>query len=298
MIGFAIKLPAVPVHTWLPDAHVEAPTAISVILAGVLLKIGGYGMLRIAYSIFPEGAVHYAFWIGVLGVLAILYAAFVALGTRNLKKLIAYSSVSHMGFVLLGLASLTHEGISGAVYQMFSHGIISAMLFLVAGVIYHRHKDLEIESYRGLMSRMPVYTTFVIIAFFASLGLPGFSGFIAEVMVFLGAFRSHTANALLPPWLPVLAVTGLVLTAAYYLWTLQRMYLGKFWKQPLLSENAFHDLTAREWLMLAPLAIITLALGLFPNLLLQFTDSSVNYFVDFVQQTGTDALQVILKAQK
>ncbi len=276
LIGFAIKLPIVPVHTWLPDAHVEAPTPISVILAGLLLKVGGYGVLRIVYPLFPDAAVHYSYFVGFLGLLAIIYAALVALGTQNLKKMIAYSSVSHMGFVFLGIAALTHEGVSGAIFQMLSHGIISPMLFLVAGVLYARTHNLEMENYKGLAQQMPVYTGFATIAFFASLGLPGFSGFIAELLVFLGAFKSEW----LPPWFALTATFGLILGAGYYLWTLQRMFLGTFsLKFPEWKAN-LKTLSFSEKLLLSSLAFLTLLLGIFPSLLL---DSISPFVSDFLQ---------------
>ncbi|OEK06481.1 complex I subunit 4 family protein [Roseivirga misakiensis] len=280
LIGFAIKLPAVPFHTWLPDAHVEAPTPISVVLAGILLKIGGYGLIRTAFAIFPDSAFHYSWLIGFFGVIAIIYGALNALAQKDLKRLIAYSSVSHMGFVLLGLAALTVEGITGAMYQMFSHGLISALLFLLAGVLYDRTHNRLIENYGGLAHQMPKYTVFVTIAFFASLGLPGFSGFIAELMVFIGAFRSSDMIGAIPGWMPVVGTIGLVLGAGYYLWTLQRMFFGQFWVKDKTWVANLKDLEIREYLMLVPLVILILLYGIYPSLLLDLINSSVESFTN------------------
>ncbi|MEM6358744.1 MAG: NADH-quinone oxidoreductase subunit M [Bacteroidota bacterium] len=281
--GFAIKVPVVPFHTWLPDAHVEAPTPISVILAGVLLKIGGYGLFRTAYLIFPDGAINYAWWVGCLGVISIIYGAFNALASKDLKRLIAFSSVSHMGFVLLGLAALSVEGVSGAIYQMISHGFISAALFLIAGVIYDRTADRLIENYSGLASQMPKYTVIVVIFFFASLGLPGFSGFIAEILVLLGSFASAVVAGIgiLPRWMTLTAVFGLVLSAAYYLWTIQRMFFGKYYVKRVPTESII-DLNRKELLMFIPLIIFVLVLGIFPSVLLDLINNSVVTFVDTI----------------
>ncbi|MEM9859200.1 MAG: NADH-quinone oxidoreductase subunit M [Bacteroidota bacterium] len=282
-LGFAIKVPVVPFHTWLPDAHVEAPTPISVVLAGILLKIGGYGMFRTAYLMFPDGAIHFAWWIGFFGVISILYGAFNALASKDLKRLIAFSSVSHMGFVLLGLAALSVEGVSGAIYQMISHGFISAGLFLIAGVIYDRTHDRLIENYSGLASKMSGYTVMVVIFFFASLGLPGFSGFIAEILVFLGAFSSALVEGanILPRWMAITAIFGLILSAAYYLWTIQRMFFGKYHVKRV-EPKYLTDLNVRELIMFIPLAFFTLLLGIFPSALLDLINSSVATFVNTI----------------
>ncbi|MCU0390007.1 MAG: NADH-quinone oxidoreductase subunit M [Thermoflexibacter sp.] len=277
-LGFIIKLPAVPLHTWLPDAHVEAPTPISVVLAGILLKVGGYGLIRTCYAIFPEVAIDFSAYVGFLGLFSMIYGAFVALGQTNLKRMIAYSSVSHMGFVLLGLASATIEGINGAIYQLFSHGILSSMLFLCAGVIYRRTHNLEIENYKGLASKMPHYAIFVTLAFFASLGLPTFSGFIGELMVFLGAFEAGSKGNL-PFWQPMISIFTLMIGAGYFLWTLQKMFFGKF--SIKLGDKALllNDLDIREKTMLGILAILAIIFGIFPSLILDVSNSSVEYLV-------------------
>jgi len=190
-VGFAIKIPMFPFHTWLPDAHVEAPTPISVILAGVLLKMGTYGILRISFPIFPDITRQLMWYIGLFGMINIVYGALVALAQKDFKKMIAYSSISHMGYVLLGMASLTTIGINGAVFQMFNHGTITAMLFLIVGVIYDRAHTRGINDFGGLASQMPIYTGFVTVAFFAAIGLPGMSGFVSETFIFLGSFSSN-----------------------------------------------------------------------------------------------------------
>ena len=272
--GFAVKLPVVPVHTWLPDAHVEAPTAISVVLAGILLKIGGYGLIRIVDGFFPAEALYSSVPLAVLALISIVYGGFNALAQHDLKKMIAYSSVSHMGFVLLGIAAFTAEGLNGAIYQMVSHGVLSAMLFLLAGVLSDRTHDRIIENYRGLIGPMPRYTVLTGVAFFASLGLPGFSGFVGELFTLMGAFRaSH-----LPVWIPALSTLGIVLAAAYFLWTLQRMFFGAFWYRTTEASSLLTDLTPRETILLVTLAVITFLLGILPNLLFNLSSPSVQFW--------------------
>jgi len=258
-IAFAVKVPVFPFHTWLPDAHVEAPTPISVILAGILLKLGGYGMIRINFPFFPEILREQAFWIGLLGVINIVYGAFVAMAQTDFKRLVAYSSVSHMGFCLLGFAAMTSEGMNGAIMQLFSHGTISGLLFLVVGVVYERAHHRDLGRFGGLMWQMPRYGTIASIAMFASLGLPGMSGFVAELTTFLGSFRSDFYSA--AKWLTVISTLGVVVTAAYYLRALQKVFLGA--TNPACASYA--DATATEMFPMVLLVIPTIWFGIFPN---------------------------------
>jgi len=271
--GFAIKIPMFPFHTWLPDAHVEAPTAISVILAGVLLKMGTYGILRVCYPVFPEITYQLAWWIALFGMVNIIYGALTAMAQKDFKKLIAYSSVSHMGFVLLGMSGLNTIGISGAILQMFNHGTITAMLFLIVGVIYDRAHIRDLDAFGGLGKQMPIYTGFVTVAFFAAIGLPGLSGFISEALVFLGGFGSATTRVF-----TAISTLGILLGATYMLWTLQRVYLGSLnekWKE-------LKDLTTREYFMLVPLTVIVIFLGVYPSPMLDLMNASVNAMVKFI----------------
>lgn len=280
IIGFGIKLPAVPVHTWLPDAHVEAPTPISVVLAGLLLKVGAYGLFRIAYGIFPDMAVEYAGLVAILGVLSILYGGMNALAQRDLKRMVAYSSVAHMGFVLVGLASLTSVGFSGSLFHMVSHGLISPALFLIAGVIYDRTGNRQMENFSGLASKMPVYTFFMAIFFFAGLGLPGLSGFVGELMVLMGAFGSSQLSL----WIGILSTLGIAISAAYFLWTIQRMFYGKYFVRESTWEGNMFDLTAREKLMLIPLTVAVILLGIYPRLMLDYSNETIEFFVQQISR--------------
>ena len=265
-VGFAIKVPIFPFHTWLPDAHVEAPTAISVILAGVLLKMGTYGFLRINFTLFPESFHWFREVLVALAVINIVYGALCALAQTDLKKMVAYSSISHMGFILLGLAAATPQGINGAMLQMFNHGTITAMLFLLVGVVYDRAHHRNIDGFGGLASVTPVYATFTSFAFMAAVGLPGLSGFISELLILTGSFKVYQVPT-------ILAGLGIILGAGYMLWAYQRVFFG-----PLNEKyKEMTDLNRVEVFSLVPLLVIVVYLGIFPNNLIVFFETSMNH---------------------
>ncbi|MGY8767657.1 MAG: complex I subunit 4 family protein [Pirellulales bacterium] len=278
-IGFAIKVPAVPFHTWLPDAHVEAPTPISMILAGVLLKMGGYGIIRICYPICPDAGYDLAWVVCFIGVVSMVYGAFAALAQTDFKRMVAYSSVSHMGYVVLGLGvwSATPEtlydptswamGVKGAMFQMIGHGVSSAGMFFMVGIIYDRVHHRNLNEFGGLMSKMPLYTTFAMILFFAGLGLPGLCGFIGEAFVVLSIWKFSMVFA-------VIAAFVVILTAGYILWAIQRVYLGAEYKGP--HEDEIVEIKPREISIALPLCILAILLGVFPSLIFRYMDASID----------------------
>jgi NADH-quinone oxidoreductase subunit M len=267
--SFAVKVPMWPVHTWLPDAHVEAPTAGSVILAGVLLKMGGYGFLRFSIPMFPEATDMFAPLIFTLSIVAVIYTSLVALAQEDLKKLIAYSSVAHMGFVTIGMFTLNEQGVQGSIFQMLSHGIVSGALFLCVGVIYDRVHTREISAYGGLVNRMPRYALVFMIFTMASVGLPATSGFVGEFLVLMGAYKVST-------WLAAFAATGVILGAAYMLYVYRRIIFGVLEKESLKDIN---DLSTREIVIFAPLVILVFWMGIYPASFLDVMAVSVDNLI-------------------
>ncbi|MBU0643146.1 MAG: NADH-quinone oxidoreductase subunit M [Alphaproteobacteria bacterium] len=268
--SFAVKMPMWPVHTWLPDAHVQAPTAGSVVLAAILLKMGGYGFLRFSIPMFPVASANLADFVMVLSVIAIVYASLVALVQEDMKKLIAYSSVAHMGYVTAGIFSLNQQGLDGAIFQMISHGFVSGALFLCVGVIYERMHTREIDAFGGLVNRMPAYALVFMFFTMANVGLPGTSGFIGEFLTLVGMFQANT-------WIALVATSGVIFSAAYALWLYRRVVLGDLIKESL---KAITDLSAREKWIFAPLIAMTLLLGVYPALVLDIISPSVTALID------------------
>jgi NADH-quinone oxidoreductase subunit M len=267
--SFAVKVPMWPVHTWLPDAHVEAPTAGSVILAGVLLKMGAYGFIRFSIPMLPDATATFAPFVFTLSVVAVIYTSLVALAQEDMKKLIAYSSVAHMGVVTIGLFTVNVQGISGALFQMLSHGVVSGALFLIVGVVYDRIHSREIARYGGLADRMPAYALVFMLFMMASVGLPGTAGFVGEFLVIVGALQVNF-------WVALLGGMGMILGAAYSLYLYRRVIFGSVTRADL---RAITDLSPREWAVFAPLIVLTLWMGIYPSSFTGFWDATVGQMV-------------------
>jgi NADH-quinone oxidoreductase subunit M len=278
-LAFAIKVPMWPFHTWLPDAHVEAPTAGSVILAGVLLKMGGYGFLRLAFPLFPDAAARFAPWIGLLAVIGIVYGALVSLVQPDLKKLVAYSSVAHLGFVMLGVASFTTTAVTGAVYQMLNHGISTGALFLMVGMLYDRRHSRQIAAFGGLKAVMPWFTAVFLLITFSSIAVPGFNGFVGEFLILMGSF-GRTLTGGWSTALVSVAVSGVILASAYMLWMVQRVFYGEVTD----AHNAeLPDLDLREGVVLAPLVVLALVMGVMSPYFTRTIEPAVAAMVQKVQ---------------
>jgi NADH-quinone oxidoreductase subunit M len=284
--SFAVKMPMWPVHTWLPDAHVQAPTAGSVILAGVLLKLGGYGFIRFSLAMFPLASDYFAPFVFALSVIAIIYTSLVAMMQDDIKKLIAYSSVAHMGYVTMGIFAANAQGLQGAIFQMLSHGIVSGALFLCVGVVYDRLHTREIAAYGGLVNNMPKYAVAFMIFTMANVGLPGTSGFVGEIMTLVGAFRANT-------WVALFATTGVILSASYALWLYRRVIFGALEKESL---KALLDLSGREKLLLYPLVILTIFYGVYPAPVFDATAASVDALLNNYSAALQAAQSVALSA--
>lgn len=273
-LSFLIKVPLFPLHTWLPDAHTEAPTAGSVILAGVLLKMGTYGLIRFNLELFPQASFHYASLISWFAVIGIIYGALVAMVQTDVKRLVAYSSVSHLGFVVLGIFSMTVEGLQGAIIQMVNHGLSTGMLFLLVGVIYERRHTREIEEFGGIARVMPAFTVFFAIAMLASVGLPGLNGFVGEFLTLLGAFKSPFLNSI---WYTVFAATGVIFAAVYLLWMFRRVMFGTITNP---ANNGLKDINKNEWATLLPMVIFIVWIGVYPSSFLNISENSTKKLVN------------------
>jgi len=287
-IAFAIKVPMWPLHSWLPDAHVEAPTAGSVILAGVLLKMGTYGFLRFNIPLFPHASIQLAPWIALLAVIGIVYGAIVSYAQKDVKKLVAYSSVSHLGFVMLGLFALNAQGIEGGILQMVNHGISTGALFLVVGMIYERRHTRDMDAFGGLWKVMPVYGTLTLIIALSSMGLPGLNGFVGEFTILLGSWGAGTPDgALGTPWFTVFAALGVILAAVYILFMFQKLFLGPVTKE---ENRKLLDINWREIITLVPLIILIFWIGLHPNPFFGLMDASVEKLVASLQSAAVVGL--------
>ena len=269
-ISFAVKMPMFPVHTWLPDAHVEAPTAGSVILAGVLLKMGGYGLLRFSIPLFPVGSFVFMDFVFALSIIAIIYTSFIAIAQEDIKKLIAYSSVAHMGFVTMGIFTFTDQGIQGGIFQMLSHGLISSALFLSVGVVYDRLHTREISVYGGVVKKMPVFAALFLIFTMANVGLPGTSGFVGEFLSLIGVFKVNI-------YVAIFATTGVILSAAYALWLYKRVVFGEITNKAI---EELKDINTREYMILFPLAILIILFGVYPNMIIELTSASTTNLIE------------------
>jgi NADH-quinone oxidoreductase subunit M len=284
-LSFAIKVPLFPLHTWLPDAHVEAPTAGSILLASVLLKMGTYGLIRFCLPLFPQSAVLYAPFISVLAVIGIIYGALVAMVQTDMKKLVAYTSVSHLGFIVLGIFAMTVESMQGAVIQMINHGLSTGALFFLVGILYERTHRREIAFYGGIAKLVPLYSTVLMIVMLSSIGVPGLNGFVGEFLILLGAFKSSVLNS----WLfTIFAATGVIFSAVYLLWMYQRVVFGKVTNEEL--QYKLTDMNIREIIITIPFIIFIVWIGIYPNTFLKLTDASTKLILN---QVGAHAINLL-----
>ncbi|MFA6597983.1 MAG: NADH-quinone oxidoreductase subunit M [Ignavibacteriaceae bacterium] len=285
--SFAIKVPLFPLHTWLPDAHVEAPTAGSVILAGVLLKMGTYGLIRFCLPLFPQAAIAFAPYISVLAVIGIIYGALVAMVQKDMKKLVSYSSVSHLGFVVLGIFAMTQQSMQGAIIQMVNHGLSTGALFLLVGIVYERTHSREIADYGGIAKVVPLFSVAFMVASLSSIGLPGLNGFIGEFLILIGSFKSGVLNSW---WFTAFAASGVIFAAVYMLWMYQRVVFGEYHATPKLEHLT--DLNAREMIVLIPIFIFIVWIGIYPGTFLKLTDA---VSASIIHQVTTASSSILLK---